>query len=273
MGNKVKYGLKNVHYAVITNTAGVISYGTPKAIPGAVNLSLDAKGESEPFYADDAMYFMATQNDGYEGSIEVALVPDSYKVDVLGYEVDSSGAIFENADAVPKEVALLYEFSGDANATRHVLYNVSSSRAGIESETKSGSIAVKTDSFDITASPALDTRLVKGKAEYSDTSYANWYTAVYLKNAPVNTVASSTASFSKAAPADITIDSTSTDGTNAVKNVMLDGVNIGGAYLTVSGVDIVIESSFVAALDNGTYAVVVEFNRGNSVSVTLTVGA
>lgn len=273
MANKVKYGLKNVHYAVITNNSGVVSYGTPKPIPGAVNLSLDAKGESEPFYADDGMYFMATQNDGYEGSVEVALVPDSFKIDVLGYEVDSSGAVFENADANPKEIALLYEFSGDVNATRHVLYNVSCSRPKIESETKTSSIAVKTDSFDITASPALDTRMVKAKAEYSDTSYANWYTAIYLKNAPVNTVASSTASFSKAAPADITIDTTSTDGTNAVKNVMIDGVNVGGAYLTVSGVDVVIDDAVISALENGTHTIVVEYNRGNSVTVALTVGA
>ena len=39
MGNKVKYNLKNVHAAKLTETVtnGVtsFSYGTPKAIPGA----------------------------------------------------------------------------------------------------------------------------------------------------------------------------------------------------------------------------------------------
>ena len=53
MGNKVKYNLKNVHAAVLTATVaeGVTSYsyGTPKAIPGAVSISLDAEGESSPF--------------------------------------------------------------------------------------------------------------------------------------------------------------------------------------------------------------------------------
>ena len=31
--NKVHFGLKNVHYALITYTSGVPSWGTPKAVP------------------------------------------------------------------------------------------------------------------------------------------------------------------------------------------------------------------------------------------------
>jgi len=56
--NKVKFGLKNAHYAVVSNNNGVITYGTPVRIPGAVNLVLNPKGDKTEFYADDMAYFV-----------------------------------------------------------------------------------------------------------------------------------------------------------------------------------------------------------------------
>ena len=47
--NKVQFNLKNVHYAVLTETiteeAVTYSWATPVHVPGAVNLSLEAQGE------------------------------------------------------------------------------------------------------------------------------------------------------------------------------------------------------------------------------------
>ena len=54
MANKIKYGLRSVYYAVATEgTGGALTYATPVAMPGAVNLSLSQEGESNIFYADD----------------------------------------------------------------------------------------------------------------------------------------------------------------------------------------------------------------------------
>ena len=48
---QIKYNLKNVHAAKLTlSDSGEYTYDTPKAIPGAVSISLDAEGESNPFY-------------------------------------------------------------------------------------------------------------------------------------------------------------------------------------------------------------------------------
>lgn len=271
--NKVKYGLRNVHYSVVTESGTTIAYGTPKAVPGAVNLVLSASGDPVAFYADDMAYYEENSNNGYEGTLEMALIPDDFRVDVLGDEIDTNGALIENADARAKKFALMFEFDGDSKKTRHVAYYVTASRPNVEGSTRTATKEPKTETMNISARPAPDTRNVKAKVKQGQTGYDTFYSAVYLKNAVTNTVTAATATFSKAAPADLTIDSTSTDATNAVKNVMLDGVNIGGVNLTVTGVDVTIESAFIAALDNGTYTITVEFNKGNAVTVALTVGA
>ena len=271
--NKIKYGLRNVHYSVITEVGGAVSYATPVAIPGAVNLALSAAGESVQFYADDMAYFEESTNNGYEGSVEMALLTDQFRVDVLGEEIDENGALIENADARAKKFALLFEFDGDAKKTRHVMYNVSASRPSVEGSTKTATKEPKTESLDISARPAPDTRNVKAKVKQGQTGYDDFYTAVYLKNAVSNTVAVSTATFSKAAPADLTIDATSTDVTNTVKNVLINSTPIGGVNLTVSGVDVTIDGDYIGGLDNGVYSILVEFVKGNSITVTLTVGA
>ena len=272
--NKVKFGLRNVHYAPITEANGVVSYGTPVYIPGAVNLTLSAAGENVQFAAEDqAAYYEENTNNGYEGSLEMALIPDTFKVDILGSKIDANGAIIENAAAKVKRFALMFEFDGDINKTRHVCYNVLATRPDVASSTTTTTKEPVTETMNITARPAIDTGDVKAKLTQGQPGYDDFFSAVYLADAPVNTVASDEEIFSKAEPADMSIDITSTDLTNSVKNVLLDGALIPGIYLTVDGVDVVIDQAYIAGLDNGNYVVTVELAKGNSVSIILTVGA
>lgn len=182
--NKVKYGLKNVHYAVATIAAdGSATFGTPKRIPGAVNLSMDPSGEAVNFFADDSKYFSQTPNAGYTGTLEVALVPDDFKVDVLGFKVDSNGALVEDANAITKPFALLFEFQGDEKATRHVLYNNTAARPSVAGATKEESIEVQTETLNLTSGmiyvPSLDTNVPKTSVKKDQTPYATFFDAVY----------------------------------------------------------------------------------------------
>ena len=181
--NKVKFNLKNVHVAKATrNAEGVYSYGTPKAIPGAVNLSLDAEGDNSPFYADGTVYYRSTSNNGYSGDLEMALIPDWFREEFLQEILDGNGVLVESANITDQVYfALLFEFDGDQRKIRHVMYQCAVSRPTIASQTKESSITPVTETLNLTADPR-DDGLVKSKTSESTnaTVYNNWFQEVYV---------------------------------------------------------------------------------------------
>lgn len=82
---------------------GNYSYETPKAIPGAVSISLDAEGDSSPFYADGIVYFRSVSNNGYSGDLEIALIPEWFRTDILKEELDKNGVLVENSNITETE--------------------------------------------------------------------------------------------------------------------------------------------------------------------------
>jgi len=130
--NKVKFGLKNCHYAKATfDEDGSVTYAKPVRIPGAVSLSMDANGEIEPFYADNIAYYVVNNNSGYEGDLEIALIPESFLTDIMHEELDGNGVLAENANVELEHFAFLFEFDGDQRHIRHVLYNCVASRPSL----------------------------------------------------------------------------------------------------------------------------------------------
>lgn len=180
--NKVKYNICNVHYAVLSRSAsGDITYSAPVPMPGAVAVSLSPNGEPSNFYADGYAYYTISNNMGYDGDLELAMIPESFRTDVLKEETDANNVLLKNANAETANFALLFEFDGDVKKIRHVLYNCSAARPKIEAQTNESEISVKTETLTIKAAP-LENGYVKAKTgdDTTDSTYQNWYKAVYM---------------------------------------------------------------------------------------------
>lgn len=180
--NKVKFNICNVHYAPITvGENGAITYATPVQMPGAVSISLDPTGEPESFYADGVEYYVINNNQGYDGDLELAMIPETFRTDILKEESDANNVLVENANSETGSFALLFEFDGDVKKIRHVMYNCSASRPTIESKTNEENKEVQTETLTVKARP-LASGYVKAKTgdTTADTTYANWYKNVYV---------------------------------------------------------------------------------------------
>lgn len=169
--NKVKFGLSNVHVAkMIKGEDGAITYDTPIKIPGAVNLSLDAEGDNEPFYADNIKFFESFANNGYSGELEIAKIPDEFLKEILGQKIDSIGGVVENVNDVITPFAFMYQIEGDATGTRFCYYNTTVSRPSTEAGTTEDTKTPNTDTLSITTSGREDTGDVRYKLALTDTN-------------------------------------------------------------------------------------------------------
>lgn len=186
MAKKVKYGLRNVHYAVVTETVNAqtgettSSYGTVKKWPGAVSITLDPSGEDTPFYADDSIYETLSDNKGYSGTFTSALLPDDVYTSVLGQTEDTNGLVIEKESDVKKYIALMFEFQMDSSGRRFCFYRCMLTRPSVNGQTTEGSITPQTEAVNINMSPRPDDGMVKTFADKDKTIYSTFYDAVPL---------------------------------------------------------------------------------------------
>ena len=177
MADKVKFGVRKVHYALKT-TSG---YSTPVSMPGAVSLSLSPAGDLTPFYADDIRYFVTMANNGYDVELEVAYVPETFLQDVMGMVKDGTAkTLYEKSDVQQKAFALLFEEECDEAGTKYVLYNCISNRPNRNLATKEDAVNPQTQSLTITASPLSSGEIYAQTASDTTTTVLNgWYSSVW----------------------------------------------------------------------------------------------
>lgn len=186
--NKVKFGLSNCVMAVMTESEGNITYGTPIAVPGAVNLSLEPQGDTNDFYADNYIYFSSTANQGYEGDLEIAMIPDAIRTAIMGEYVDTNGAYVESSNDTFKNFAFGFQIEGDAKARRFWYYNCSLTRPTNSGATIEESKEPQTDTLTIKAMPRstdLKVRVFMEKTTENESAYNGFFDDVYESPASV----------------------------------------------------------------------------------------
>ena len=183
MANKVKFGLSEVHIAPITAVGdSSYTYGTIFSIPGAVSLTLDRAGDETEFYADNIKYFTQSANQGYTGSLEMALLNEDFRTKILNEIKDSNGALIEDATKGTVGFALGFQIDGDAANKRYWYYNVTANRPSNSGTTIDTSKTPQTETVDITASPRATDKLVRvvmEKTTENASAYNNFFSTVY----------------------------------------------------------------------------------------------
>ena len=182
MSNKVRYNLKNVHYALLSlSEEGVVTFDTPVHIPGAVSVSMSPEGGTSTFHADGIAYYVSIANNGYSGDLALALLPDEFREKILNEVSDTTDKVLvEYSNREVKAFALMFEFDGDEKAIRHVMYNCKAARPNVEGETVTESKDPSTETLSLTASPLADGRVkAKTTADTTSAAYADWYKKVW----------------------------------------------------------------------------------------------
>ena len=175
--NKVRYGLSNVHVGTVTMGDGTPTFSVPKAYPGAVSMTLDPEGEQSIFYADNIAYYVTNSNNGYTGELEMAYLYDWFETEYLGNKESQEGMIVETSDAPTQMAYIMFQFEGDVNATKYIIYNATFSRPSLEESTQEDTTEPNTTTIPFTSVPLVTEfgNIVRAKVPSTASNYATFF--------------------------------------------------------------------------------------------------
>ena len=129
---------------------------------------------------------MVSNNNGYSGDFELALIPESFLTDVMHEVEDANGVIAENKDVGLS--ILRCSLSSPATRGRSVTACTTAARPVPLSPAAQGGLHRGADGNALHYGNASAFRSVKVKTgtNTSEETYNNWYNAVYQPQAAVN---------------------------------------------------------------------------------------
>lgn len=190
MSRKVKFNIKNAHYALLSRNAstGAITFGTPVAVPGSTSLSLDVEDSQDIFWADGERYFEDNENRGYNGDWTLAYILDQMRKELLQEVQDTAGVLFEvQENAEPVEFAFGFQIDGNVHDTRFWFYCCTAKRPKVEASTNEGKRTPQTDTLSLSMVGAQvksgdDRHFVRAKltSDATGDTYDDWFDDVVL---------------------------------------------------------------------------------------------
>lgn len=179
--NTVEFGIENLHIAEF-NEDGV-SYKTPVAVKGTVEIKLKKKIEDVTLYADNGVYFSLNANNGYEGELSIYNFDDEFKINYFGYKKDANGVLVEPNILYPKPVALLFKIKGDKEDRATVLFNCVFGKPDSNFKTIEDKLEVEALNVEFKAVPVefpkFDDKVIQASTVDKDKK-KTWFTKVYI---------------------------------------------------------------------------------------------
>ena len=174
--NKVMFGVSQLHVGEYNvSTAGVVTLGTPYAVPGTVKITIEPDSEEQKFYADNKVYWSSYSDNGLSGEIENALFDDTFKTKFMNYQSLSNGGLAQIKGKKNKPVYFAFQTEGDEESRRGIFYNVSLGQITREYSTTEDSTEPATATLPFTVNGDNKTGVVR--AAYTDGAAA--YTTIF----------------------------------------------------------------------------------------------
>lgn len=178
MANKVEFGISQLHVGTYTvDGQGVVTLGTPYHQPGAVSFSPEQKSENSTFYADNIAYWSGYSGGTFEGDLEVAKFSDEFKTQFLGYRTLTNGGLAIVKNATKPNVYIAWQFEGDSESRRAIMYNCTLGVITREYNTIEESKEPTTETLNITCIGDNGSGVTKATFKPGDTGYSTLFTA------------------------------------------------------------------------------------------------
>lgn len=174
-------GLKDLYYAVITETENGEEYAAPKKMAGAMNADLSVSTADGELFVDDML--SESDSEFSKGTLKLGIddLEPEVTAEIQGKMVDENGVVWSGNEDNPPYIAVGFRAKKKGGKYRYLWLLKCRAKINAEKyETKGGSINYQTPEIELTFMPRKKDG--KWKADFvgkeTDTVSASWFTSV-----------------------------------------------------------------------------------------------